>query len=450
MKILIVEDNLADAFYLKEALEETNGAKLAVSNLQTLAEAKECLEKEDFDVVALDLGLSDSWGIETFIQIQNCARDTPIVILSGLEDESLAIEAVRLGAQDYLVKDLWDPHRISRSLAYAIERPYILSGILSTCPVGICFTREREIIWANDAWLKMFGFETERETRGQSTRLLYSSAEDYERIGTLLDKTLTNGGIIETEARFRRKDGSDFDASIRIKPVDGSDPSKGVISAVSDISELKKAEKQIEGFLEEKEVLLREIQHRVNNNFAIICGLLNIQCCNVKDETHLRMFEGLEARIMSMAMAHEKVYAADNLANLDVREYVDELVDHLVGLTKPGTKIQLRKEIDDLSFGLDTAIPFGFILTELVSNSLQHGFPNGKEGEIRIVLHSNGDNQFDLLVSDDGVEIPGDVDPGNHESSGLDLVYAFVDKLKGSMEISSDHGTRVRVRFKRI
>ena len=88
------------------------------------------------------LGLSDSWGIETFIQIQNCARDTPIVILSGLDDESLAIEAVRLGAQDYLVKDLWNPHRISRSLAYAIERPYILSGILSTCPVGIYFTRE--------------------------------------------------------------------------------------------------------------------------------------------------------------------------------------------------------------------------------------------------------------------------------------------------------------------
>src|SRR5271157_2108248 len=119
MKILIVEDNLADAFYLKEALEETNGAKLAVSNRQTLAEAKECLEKEDFDVVALDLGLPDSWGIETFIQIQNCAPDTPIVILSGLDDESLAIEAVRLGAQDYLVKDLWNPRLISRSLAYA-------------------------------------------------------------------------------------------------------------------------------------------------------------------------------------------------------------------------------------------------------------------------------------------------------------------------------------------
>lgn len=140
MKILIVEDNLADVFYLKEALEETNGAKFAISNRPTLTEAKECLEKEDFDVVALNLGLPDSWGIETFIQIQNCAPDTPIVILSGSDDESLAIEAVRLGAQDYLVKDLWNPHVISRSLASVIERPYILSGILSTCPVGICFT----------------------------------------------------------------------------------------------------------------------------------------------------------------------------------------------------------------------------------------------------------------------------------------------------------------------
>lgn len=296
----------------------------------------------------------------------------------------------------------------------------------------------------------MFGFETEREIRRHSTRSFYSSVKEYERIGSLLDKTLKNGGIIETEARFRRRDGSDFDARVRMKSVDASDPSKGVISAVSDISELKQAEKQIEGFLEEKEVLLREIQHRVNNNLAIICGLLDLQCCNVKDEIHLKMFEGLEARVMSMAMAHEKVYAAENLAKLNVREYIDELVDHLVGLTKPGAKIQLRKEIDDLSFGLDTAIPFGFILTELVSNSLQHGFLNGKDGEIRIILQSIDDNQFDLLVSDDGVGIAGEVDPENGKSSGLDLVYAFVDKLKGSMEISRDHGTRVRVRFKRI
>jgi PAS domain S-box-containing protein len=450
MKILIVEDNIADVLYLKKALEEANGAKFAISNLQTLAQAKECLEKEDFDVVALDLGLSDSWGIETFIRLQNCARDTPIVILSGLDDESLAIEAVRLGAQDYLVKDLWNPHRISRSLVYAIERPHILSGILSTCPVGMCFAREREIIWANDAWLKMFGFETEREIRGQSTRSLYSFVEEYDRIGSLLDKSLRTGGIIETEARFRRKDGSDFDARIRIKPIDACDPSKGVISAVSDISDLKQAEKQIEGFLEEKEVLLREIQHRVNNNLAIICGLLNLQCGNVKDETHLKMFEGLEARVMSMAMAHEKVYAAENLANLDVPEYVDELVDHLVGLIKPGTAIQLRKEINDVSFGLDTAIPFGFILTELVSNSLKHGFPDGKEGEIQIVLQSIGDNQFELLVRDDGVGVQGDAGLENRKSSGLELAHAFVDKLKGSMEISRDHGTRVRVRFRRI
>ena len=125
MKILIVEDNLADVSYLQEALEKTDGAKLAASNCQTLAEAKECIEKEDFDVVALDLGLPDCCGIETFIQIQNCARDTPIVILSDLYDESLAIEAVRLGAQDYLVKDLWNPHRISRSLAYGRARSFM-------------------------------------------------------------------------------------------------------------------------------------------------------------------------------------------------------------------------------------------------------------------------------------------------------------------------------------
>jgi PAS domain S-box-containing protein len=122
IRLLLVEDNPVDALCLKEALEEARGPKFAICHVQTLAEAKERFEKEDFHAVVLDLGLPDSQGLTTFTQLQNFAPATPIVVLSGLDDETLARAAVREGAQDYLLKDKFDGYFLSRSIKYAIER----------------------------------------------------------------------------------------------------------------------------------------------------------------------------------------------------------------------------------------------------------------------------------------------------------------------------------------
>ncbi len=122
VRLLLVEDNPVDALCLKEALEQSNGTKFEISHVETLAEAKEFLGTEDFDVVVLDLGLPDSQGLETFVEVRDFALATPIVVLSGLDDEILAHEAVRKGAQDYLLKDKYDGYFLSRSINYAIER----------------------------------------------------------------------------------------------------------------------------------------------------------------------------------------------------------------------------------------------------------------------------------------------------------------------------------------
>ncbi len=127
--LLLVEDNPVDALALKEALEEAKGARFAISHVQTLAEAKERVAHEDFQVVVLDLGLPDSQGLETFVEVRAYAVATPIVVLSGLDDEALAIETLRKGAQDYLIKDRWDRHILSRAINYAIERHRLLTKI---------------------------------------------------------------------------------------------------------------------------------------------------------------------------------------------------------------------------------------------------------------------------------------------------------------------------------
>ncbi len=216
----------------------------------------------------------------------------------------------------------------------------------------------------------------------------------------------------------------------------------------NEVSDRKKAEEEVKASLKEKEVLLREIHHRVKNNLAVISSLLVLQSGYATDESHRKMFEDAEARVRSMAMAHEKLYQSESLAALDIPEYVNGLADHLIDSTGLGYPLEIRKDIEDVSFGIDTAIPLGFILTELLSNCLKHAFPDGREGEIRIVLRSVGAKEFELVVSDNGVGMPKDIDLENPESLGWDLVNAFAGKIEGAIEIRREEGTEVRIRFK--
>ncbi|GEM_PF-1541465 len=274
--------------------------------------------------------------------------------------------------------------------------------------------------------------------------------ENMEAVQKDIARVLKGEHVGGHEYTVLRKDGTTFPTVSYTSPIVRDNKVVGVRGVGMDITDTRKAEDQLRASLKEKEVLLREVHHRVKNNLSVICSLLNLQSGYATDEPNRKTFEDLEARVRSMSMAHEMLYQSENLARLDVREYVGALVDHLVGSTSLGTPIKVRKEIQDLSFGLDTAIPVGFILTELVVNCLKHAFPDGRDGEIRIGLRSIGEKEFGLVVRDDGVGMPEGIDPENPQSLGLDLVNAFVEKLKGSMEIRRHNGMEVRVRFKEI
>ncbi|MFC1836109.1 PAS domain S-box protein [Thermodesulfobacteriota bacterium] len=300
------------------------------------------------------------------------------------------------------------------------------------------------IMEVNDAFCQMTGYS--REELIGMTILQLEAIETPEETALHLQKIMEEGSDL-FETAHRRKDGSlvQIELSARFLPIAGG----RIFAFARDITDRKKAEDQIKASLTEKEVMLREIHHRVKNNFALVCSLLKLQA-EYADATHHGLFEELEARVISMAMAHEKLYKSESLADLNLNEYVDGLIDHLVGSTELGFSVQLRKEIRDVSFGLDTAIPLGFILTELVSNCLKHAYPDGREGEIRISLRSIPNDQFELVVSDNGIGIPEDMDMWNQTSLGMDLVQAFADKLQGEIEIVRDNGTKARLIFREI
>jgi len=222
------------------------------------------------------------------------------------------------------------------------------------------------------------------------------------------------------------------------------------IGTFVDVTDRKHAEDQMRASLKEKEILLREIHHRVKNNLAVVNSLLSLHGRFAKNEAVSHMFEDIRQRIRAMAMAHELLYRSENIADVNVSQYIGRLVDHLFASTPDiRTSISQTRDIADVPFGLDTIVPLGFILTELVTNCLKHAFPEGREGEIRIALRSVGEHEFELVVADNGVGLPEDVDLNNPKSVGLDLVRIFSTQLGGAVEISTGVvGTEVRVRFK--
>ncbi len=211
---------------------------------------------------------------------------------------------------------------------------------------------------------------------------------------------------------------------------------------------LRASEEEIRNSLKDKEVLLREVHHRVKNNLAVMSSLLRLQSRYAKDGLYREVFDDAQDRIRSMALAHEKLYESGNVGELNIKRYINSLIGHLVdSIGKLGSPVQLEKEIDDIPFGIETAVPLGFIVTELVTNCLKHAFPGNREGRIWVSLHRTDVTAFELIVRDDGVGLPEGLDLDAPQSFGLDLAGILARQLRGRIEIKRGGGTEVRLTF---
>lgn len=228
------------------------------------------------------------------------------------------------------------------------------------------------------------------------------------------------------------------------------------ISVVEDISERQAAlrdrkqwEEQIQASLLEKEVLLKEIYHRVKNNLQVISSLLSLQSAYIKDEHDLVIFKQSQQRIASMALVHEKLYQSQDLARINFGEYIRDLVTDLFTAYEVNEDaIALNINIDDGVFlGLDTAIPCSLIIHELVSNSLKYAFPSGRDGTIYIEIHQNQERHVTLVVGDDGIGLPPNFSFKNIASLGWQLVDALINQISGNINIQGARGVECQVTF---
>jgi PAS domain S-box-containing protein len=223
----------------------------------------------------------------------------------------------------------------------------------------------------------------------------------------------------------------------------------GMYGIQMDITDRKLATERIRAQLSEKELLLKEIHHRVKNNLQIISSLLNLQSGSINDALTRSKFQDSQNRIRSMALIHERLYRSNDLASIDFAIYLQDLAGSLVQTyRRQAQSVVLKVEAEPLLLDIDTAIPIGLIVNELVSNALKHGFPNERLGQIGIILkHEETGGEHNLTIWDDGVGIPAEVDYPHTGSLGLQLVNSLTRQINARVELCRDTGTRFVIRF---
>ncbi len=286
------------------------------------------------------------------------------------------------------------------------------------------------------------------ELIGNPVELVYLDPEDRE---FLLNAIQDKGEVADYEVTLVNKDKTQFFVSVNAHYLLNSQNQPiGVEGSLRDITDRKKMELELRKSLEEKEMLVKEIHHRVKNNLMVISSLLNLQSRYIKDKKALSMFKESQNRAKSMALIHERLYRSTDLKSIDFGDYLRTLATDLYRTYVPEpSRIELDMNVEKVMIDINTAIPLGLIVNELLSNSMKHAFPGKREGEINLEFGIT-DDEFVLVVGDNGIGFPEDLEFQNTSSLGLQLVNTLTRQISGIIELDTTNGTLFSIKFKEM
>jgi PAS domain S-box-containing protein len=348
---------------------------------------------------------------------------------------------------DGTIEDITERKRAEAALHLSEEN---FRRSLDDSPLGVrVVTIEGETIYANRAMLNIYRYDSIEELRTTPLKERYTP-ESYAEFQIRKEKRGKGEyDPFEYEISIVRKNGEVRHLQVFRKEILWNGE-RQFQTIYQDITDRKQAEVQFHASLREKETLLREVHHRVKNNMQVISGLLDLHASSCKNPELIAMFHESQSRIQAMALVHEKLYGSKDFARIDLAGYVRTLSQDLFQSYKinPG-KIDLIVQPDvAVCVDINKAIPCGLILNELISNALKHAFPGDRHGELQIIIHETKNTEIEIVVRDNGLNLPDDFDIHEPRTVGLHLVNGLVkNQLDGQMEVSRDNGTEFRIKF---
>ena len=336
----------------------------------------------------------------------------------------------------------------NRGLRESEERRHLMVQSVRDYAIFMFDADGRIVSWNEGAKI-MTGYE-EDEAVGQHLSCFYPEEEVREGKPEQALKFATEKGHFEQEGWRIRKDGARFWADAIITALhDEKGNLKGFTKVARDITELREMRRRLEQALSAKEVLLKEVHHRVRNHLQIISSLLRLESRSVHDETVLRILNETQNRIYALAIIHELLYESKDMGNVNRREYITRISRHLYQSFGVGPdRIRLTISAEDVECPIKIAVPLGLIVNELVSNCLEHAFPENRSGEIRVSIEPVAESESELIVADNGIGISDDHEVSGAGTFGLYLVNTLTEQLQGVVELNRHDGVEARIRFR--
>ena len=325
--------------------------------------------------------------------------------------------------------------------------------VVEAAPDGLGMVdRDGRLALVNSGMERMFGYPRE-ELLGQPIEMLmperYRGAHPGLR-GAYMNAPTTRDMAGRRELYALRKDGSEFPVEIGLNALSTAG-GEHVLAAIVDITKRKADQAILEKALNEKTVLLNEVHHRVKNNLQVICSLLSLQARTASADAR-EMLEDSQKRVKAMALIHQLLYERSDFSSVDLSLYLRRLAGllrEMLGEARSRVTLQIDVSAADITMDLQRSVPCGLLINELVTNAIKHAFPDGRHGEIMVRTELIDSSLARIVVSDDGVGVPPDIEPGGVSASlGFQLIPLFVDQLGGELRLIRENGSRFELYFK--
>jgi two-component sensor histidine kinase len=348
--------------------------------------------------------------------------------------------------------DISEQKRGEEALARAHERTESdrrrLEAILETTPVGVVLieagTGRLSLINRRAAAVYLEDFDgLDLEAHLAKVKVLRPDGTSFPTEELPVSRAIRGEEVHNVEMTIERGNGIRVPIIVSAAPLrNAAGEVTTAVIVMDDISERKQAEERVKASLHEKEVLLKEIHHRVKNNLQVISSLVSLQAGGSRDETIRQVLNEVSYRVRSMALVHEKLYQSSDLAHIDFADYLRSLLSFIWRAHGSGASgVRLKLELEPVALPVDTAVPCGLIVNELAGNALKHAFTGRKQGEVTVSLRKRAEGGIRLGVADNGNGLPAGLDWREAKSLGLKLVQMLAGQLDAAVEVESRQGT---------